>query len=46
MRADNNEPHKVYHNYGDWLFNDHRHTFWIISLFFGYFYYLRTTTEV
>jgi hypothetical protein len=46
MRADNNEPNRVYKNYGDWLFNDSRHTLWIIGLFFGYFYYLMTTKEI
>jgi hypothetical protein len=45
MRSDNNEPNKIYKDFGDWLLRDW-HIIFLVSLVIGYFYYLITTTEV
>ena len=45
MRADNNNPQKVYANFGDWLFRS-EHRFWVIALLLGYLYYLGSTFEI
>jgi hypothetical protein len=44
MRRDRNTG-QIYQNYGDWLFN-YGHSLWILTLFFGYGWYLGSTDEV
>ncbi len=44
MRADRNNPQLRYNSYYEWLSNGHQ--VWILSLMFGYLYYLQTTYEV
>jgi hypothetical protein len=45
IRVDNSEPHRVYKDFWEWLFDDW-HVIFVVGLFIGYFYYLLTTTEV
>ncbi len=45
MRADKNNPQKVYEDFWDWLRTDW-HPLWLISLFFAYVYYLLSTEEI
>jgi hypothetical protein len=44
MRIENNEPHRIYKDFWDWLFKD-GHIIYVISLFLAYFFYLITTSE-
>lgn len=44
MRVEKNDPRQRYDTYYDWLVNGHQ--VWILSLFFGYVYYVMTTDEV
>jgi hypothetical protein len=46
MRADNKNPGIVYKNFGDWLLNYPEHLIFIVLLFFGYYIYILTTTEI
>jgi hypothetical protein len=45
MRVDKNNPWHQYNNFGDWLQTD-KNIIWIITLPFGYLYYIMTTYEV
>jgi hypothetical protein len=45
MRIDNNEPHRIYKDFWDWLLIDW-HIIFIAALVIGYPYYLTTTEEV
>jgi hypothetical protein len=45
MRAERNNPNQVYRDFWDWLLSGW-HPVWIITLLFGYAYYLITTAEV
>ncbi len=45
MRIDNKDPNKIYKNLGDWLFN-YGHSYFILSLAIGYYYYLISTTDI
>jgi len=45
MRAERNNPRQVYNNYWDGLKTGMNYA-WIITLPFGYWYYLMTTFEV
>jgi len=45
MRAEKNNHKQIYNDFWDWLLTDW-HPIWIITLVFGYLYYLMTTEEV
>jgi len=45
MRVGKNNPRQKYNDYWDWLLTGW-HPVWLMSLFFGYLYYLMTTEEV
>ncbi len=45
MRAEKEDPGQRYDDFWDWLRTDW-HPIWILSILFGYMYYLMTTEEV
>ena len=45
MRAEKNNPQQRYTDFWDWLRTDW-HPIWILTIVFGYLYYLTTTEEV
>ena len=45
MRAEKNNPKKIYNDFWDWLWTG-QHTIWLVSLAVAYVYYLMTTYEV
>ena len=45
MRVERNNAHQEYRDFWEWLMAGW-HPIWIITLFFGYAYYLATTAEV
>lgn len=46
MRIDNNDPHKIYKDFWDWLFNYNEHIMYVVVLVVGYYVYLNSTTKV
>ena len=45
MRAEKNDRGQIYNDFWDWLRAD-EHFIWVVTLVFGYLYYLLTTEEV